>query len=335
MRAPRDLTAALARDLASARSLEELERVGTAARSILPRSDPVLREPRPVPPTHDEGDWVFDNGFVRARVRDTGAIVELATAGGRNAVAQANLLAASSGRWARRMAREHPVSVDGGLELRFSCGRSGISMRVVLEEDAPFLRVDLAAYWRERRASVALEHWLAIDSRDVVTNERYARATASDGAGVAIFSADGCAWRTRRLRRGGVHFATTLLSGPGWFRPGAPVETAFSFAYAPYRNVPPSAIERAWIAFVHPARVALFVPDDDAVIVTATKPSEAGDSALVTVRECDGAARAVRLHCAGRAKSVSSPTGGDVRLENEDLVFALEPLAERTFRVEF
>ena len=121
----------------------------------------------------------------------------------------------------------------------------------------------------------------------------------------------------------------------GWLYRGEDVETLLSFGYAPYRNAPASAIERAWDSFIHPDRVALFEPDDESVIVTATKPTPEGDGVTVSVRECDGAARTVRLHCAGRAKTVTSEDGGDVRLDDESLVFALEPMAQRSFRVEF
>ncbi len=257
------------------------------------------------------------------------------TVRGRNLVAQANVLSASVGRWQKRIAREDARLTEGALDVRFALGGSAFLMRLTLRENEPFLRVDLAAHWRERRTTLRSEHWLALDTRDAVTNERYARATASDGTGVAIFTAESCAWRVRKLKRGGIHFATTLLRGRGLLRPATIIDASFAFAYAPYEHAPTSAIERAWDAFVHPNRVALFESDDEAVIVTATKPTPEGDGVIVSVGECDGAARRVRLRCAGRAKGATSEVVGEVGLEDGALVFPIDPHAQRSFRVLF
>jgi len=258
------------------------------------------------------------------------------TARGRSVVAQANVLWAAVGRWPKRIRRENAELAEGALDVRFALGGSAFLMRLTLRENEPFLRVDLAAHWRERRTTLRSEHWLALATRDdVVTNERYARAMASDGTGVAVFTAEPREWQVRRLKRGGIHFATTLLRGSGLLRPAAAADTSFAFAYAPYEHAPASAVERAWDAFVHPNRVALFESGDEAVIVTATTPTPEGDGVIVSVVECDGAARRVRLRCAGRAKSATSEVAGEVNLEDGALVFSIDPYAQRSFRVLF
>jgi hypothetical protein len=316
------MTAALVRDLGSASTLEEVARVYDAARGILPRSDLAGREPQAVPPVLEDGEWRFDNGFVRARVRESGALVELTTAHGRNVVAQANVLGATLGRWARKISRQGATLTDGALDVRLAVKDSGLLMRVALNENEPFLRVDLASHWNRRWTTLRSEHWLAVDARDVETNDRYARATASDGTGVAILTAEAQRWQTRKLRRGGVHFSTVLS------------DASFSFAYAPYEQAPPSAIERAWDAFVHPARVPLFDSDDEAIVVTTTLPVD-GESVAVKVRESDGQPRRVRLRCAGRAKSVACEAGGEVSLDDGALAFAIEAHGTRSFVVGF
>ena len=316
------MTAALARDLGSASSLDEVARIYDAARAILPRSHLAERELQPVPPVREDDEWRFDNGFVRARVRESGALLELTTAHGRNVVAQANVLGATFGRWPRKIVRQGASVNDGALDVRLAVKDSGLLMRLALNENEPFLRVDLAAHWKRRWTTLHSEHWFALDSGNVATNERYARATASDGTGVAILTAAAQQWQTRKLRRGGVHFATVLP------------DASFSFAYAPYEQAPPSAVERAWDAFVHPGRVPLFDSDDEAIVVTATAPVD-GERVLVKVRESDGQPRRVRLRCAGRAKSATCEAGGEVSLDDGALVFAIDPLGQRSFVVNF
>jgi hypothetical protein len=317
------MTAALARDVLAATNIDDAERLIDAARSILPRSTLVEYRPVPVPPVFDEDEWQFDNGFVRARVRESGAILELTTANGRNAVTQANLVAASFRRWPRHIAHDGTERADGGLDVRLRLKKSAMLMHLVLYENEPFLRVELAVEWKERWSQLRSEHWLALHEPKVEKNDRYVGASAGDGTGVAILSAAPLEWHARKLRRGGVHLASALP------------HVEFDLAYAPYERIPVSAIERAWDAFAHPSRVPLFEADPESVVVTQTKPRSDGNVVAVTVRECDGAGGSVRLRCAARAKTARDDAGNDIPVEDGALAFSIAPLGRRSFVVSF
>jgi alpha-mannosidase len=85
----------------------------------------------------------------------------------------------------------------------------------------------------------------------------------------------------------------------------------------------------------------LFSADSDAVIVAACKPAEDGDGVIVRVRECNGSPQTVRLRCGARMTEAAAVDAlergidGLVTIEEESLIFELEPRQLRSFRVRF
>ncbi len=158
-------------------------RVVEAARSVLPRSDLRLVAPPPLAPRRDGDGWLFENAYVRARVRDDGTIVELGAAGGPSVVALANGIAAyvdKPKRWdawnvdasyPRKRVAVKPQGAaveDDGLVVRLAVGKnSRISMRLALHEDEPWLRVEHAVAWHEDHVLLRAEHRLALRAREV------------------------------------------------------------------------------------------------------------------------------------------------------------------------
>ena len=231
-------------------------RVAEAAVSLLPRSDLQFVPPRPLEPVRDDGAWVFENPYVRARVRDDGTIVELAGAGGPNLVAVANGIAAYADRpktwdawnldadYARKPVRVQPAGAaveSGALVARLRVGKaSALSMRIALHEDEPWLRVEIAAGWHEDHVLLRAEHRIALDARDVRYGQPHGSlvrtafpatdaeramfevpaqrwAHVDDGThGLAVFSPDLYGWSGVGLKDGGVRLGTSLLRSPRW-----------------------------------------------------------------------------------------------------------------------
>lgn len=159
---------------------------------------------------------------------------------------------------------------------------------------------------------------------------------------MAIFALDTYGWSARALPKGGVQIGHSLLRGTTWPDPRADVGThRLSYAFAPFAGVRTGALESAWLQFAHEPRVRLFTCDDDAVIVAACKPAEDGDGVIVRVRECDGAARRVKLRCGARMTVVTAVDAlereaeGAALLEEEHAVFDMTPFQIRSFRVRF
>jgi alpha-mannosidase len=232
----------------------------TSARAMLPRAGRT-RTPGLCAPAEREGAYEFDNGLIRARVLPTGAIVELAAAGGSNVVSRANLLVHygdrprkweawnldASYRSRHRAARPQPPKLsERALEIPFLIGRSPATMRVALVEGEPFLRVELVVDWRERRRLLRVENWLSVETTEVTygaphgtvvrsalrdTPERQAKyevpgqrfALVRDGrdAGMALFALDTYGWSARALERGGVALGHSLLRSTTWPDPHA------------------------------------------------------------------------------------------------------------------
>jgi alpha-mannosidase len=364
------------------RARELSDRALIAARATLPRAARPARPPARCSPVEDDGSFNFDNGIVRARVLASGTIVEIVSCGGRNVVAQANGLALYRDRpkkweawnldasYVRHMRPARPQGasiVGGGLEIRFSVGSSPATMRMSLLENEPFLRVELAIDWRERRRLLRLENWLTVRTDEVtygaphgivrrssladtperrarfeVPGQRFALARDGDGAGLALLALDTYGWSARTLERGGLRLGHSLLRATTWPDPGADAgEHQFAWAFAPLQGESIGTIERWWERFAGDSSVRLFVSGDDAVAIAACKPAEDGDGAIVRLRECDGRARDVRLRCGARMRSVETvdalerPVAGEARIEGEEIVTTIPAFGLLAFRVRF
>lgn len=323
-----------------------VERVAETSRGVLPRTDLRRVAAAPRAPVADEDGWLFENAYVRARVRRDGTIVELGAAHGRNVVALANGLAAYVDRprawdaWnidAGYVKRPVPVRPgaaridDDALVVQVRIGKSSLgSLRIQLLEDEPWLRVDLFVIWRERHVLLRAEHRLALAANAVrygqphgtllreatprnapgprfeVPGQRWAHATDGD-AGLAVFTTDLYGWNGVALPGGGLKLGTSLLRAPRWPDPTADFgEHRLAYALVPTAGAAISALEQAWQLYANEPRVRLFTCDDPAVLVVATYPSEDADGVVVRVRECDGERRAVRLRCGGRMRSAQA-----------------------------
>ena len=243
------------------RAFAIVARVRDAATAILPRSDLRLVPAPPVAPVRDEDGWRFDNGYVRARVRDDGTLVELRGAEGPNLVALANGLVAyadSPSKWdawnvdasyAHKQVKVRPdgASVeDDTLQVRLTVGRaSRLTMQLALREDEPWLRVEAAVDWSENHVLLRAEHRVALRAREVrfgqphgtlvrtaypSTDAERAKfevpaqrwAHVSDGDdGLAVFTPDLYGWNAVGLPDGGVRLGTSLLRSPRWPDPNA------------------------------------------------------------------------------------------------------------------
>ncbi len=250
-------------------ALEEYDAAGeivasvlTGAAAALPRTRSTERIPQRSEPQIDErGDFVFDNGLLRATLRPSGAIVELAAAGARNVVTNANLLAIYKDRPAKweawnidngyqRSLRgglpSAPKLHDGRLEISFRIGKSTATMWIELLVGEPFVRVELVIDWRDRRRLLRLENWLPLPTDRVtygtphgtidragglqtpqdrakfeVPGQRFAIARDAKGAGLAILALDTYGWSARALPKGGLQIGHSLLRGTTWPDPKA------------------------------------------------------------------------------------------------------------------
>jgi alpha-mannosidase len=369
-------------------SLEEygaaLEIAGFIRKSteaMLPRAARFDAAPIGVEPVVDDDEIVLDNGIVHARLSTKGALLHLSASGGRNVVAQANLLAAYRDRpskweawnldagYDRHRLPVNAVDFDvngGALNVRFDVAGSPLAMRIALMANEPFLRVDASVDWRADRVILRLENWVTVGSgrvrfgsphgtieRDMerqtpagraryeVPGQRFASIAEGD-AGVAVFALDTYGWSARNLPDGGMQLGHSLLRAPRWPDPQSDRgEAQLSWAFAPHAAAPASALERAWEYFALPSRVRLFTTNDDAVLVVAVKPAENAEGVILRVRECDGAARAVRIRCGARMRAVQSvdalerPLDLPVAIDGEELVATLDPYGLRSFRVQF
>ncbi len=241
-----------------------------AAQTILPRAT-TTAEAAAVAPIDDSDCAVFENRFMRARLRFNGTIVELNVAGGRNVCAQGNVLALYRDKpkqweawnidrgYDRRLTAAKPLEgriEDEGLTVDLRLGKSPATMRVQLFENEAFLRVTLAVDWKERRRLLRLENWFAVQTERVlygaphgtlersarsetpaekakfeVPGQRFAAVRDADGHGVALFALDTYGWSARRIARGGIKLGHSLLRGTCWPDPHADEGEHF-FSYA-------------------------------------------------------------------------------------------------------
>jgi alpha-mannosidase len=359
-----------------------LDAAEAAMAAMLPRAarGPIVSEPiAPVP----IGDfYAFENERLRALVEPSGALAELTLlAGGRNFFGSGNELRlyrdrpkrweawnVDSGyeRLGRAAISAEPRCIAGGLEVPFDLGRSRATMRVALHMDEPFLRVQLAVDWRERRTLLRHVNRLSVrtdtvlygaphgvverSSRDdtpqrrarfEVPGQRFAMVCENDGAGLACLALDTYGW-SARLVDGGLQLGHSLLRATTWPDPTADEgEHQLSWAYAPLDRATIGTVERLWEDFAGRTGVRLFESDQPGVVVTACKPAEDGDGVIVRVRECDGRARTLRLRCGGRMRGVESVDGLERRcdvtvgIDGESILADIGPFALRSFRVRF
>jgi alpha-mannosidase len=368
-----------------ARAGELLDLASTTATALLPR--PARPHPSPVPcrPRERAGVYDFENGLVRATVSAGGAIVALASGDGVNLVECANLLTLYRDRPARweawnvdagyertaQAVRMHaPRVADDGLEVSFDAGRqSRGTIRVALLAGEPFLRVDAAVAWRERRRFLRVENRLRIAADEAaygaphgvvtrsgladtperraqyeVPGQRFAfvRGARPETAGVAILTLDTYGW-SGHARDGAFALGHSLLRGTVWPDPGADLgEHRLSWAYLPAGgDATYATIERAWLRYAGEFAVRLFESDDPAVLVVACKQADDGDGVVVRVRECDGRPRPLRIRCGARMRAAQSvdalerPANGDARIEAEWIVSHVGAFGLRSFRVRF
>jgi len=241
---------------------EQAASVISAAQTILPRArGPV--ESRLAEPQDAQGEYVFENGSLFARVRTDGTITELRAHDGPNLCTVANALALYRDRpkaweawnvdasYAKVMRNARPRShslEDGVLSIAFRLGSSDAAMRISLREAEPLLRVELDVQWQERRTLLRVENWIAVASQDVVygsphgsivrtahartpaerakfevPGQRYAAVRGSDGAGAAVLALDTYGWSARALPRGGIRLGHSLLRGTTWPDPKADI----------------------------------------------------------------------------------------------------------------
>lgn len=332
-----------------AQAREALQLIRTSTSAMLPRAPNFEARSIPVGPVEDDGDFVFDNGIVHARVSAKGALLELRGDGIASVVAQANLLALYRDKpkkwdawnlddgYEKKRLKLRPRETrahDDHLEVRFDAAGSPITTRIRLNQGEPFLRVDASIDWRAEHAILRMENWLSVQSDSVTygsphgtiersigrdTPEQKAKfevpgqrfATAGDArASITIFTKDTYGWSARPLQKGGMQLGHSLLRATRWPDPQADIGMhEISWAFAPHSGASPGAIELAWEQFARGPRVRLFLSASTQVLVVAVKPALDGDGVIVRARECDGRDATLRLRCGARMRSVERVDG--------------------------
>ncbi|HEY1428778.1 MAG TPA: glycoside hydrolase family 38 C-terminal domain-containing protein, partial [Candidatus Tumulicola sp.] len=364
------------------RADELLDVANATVRAILPRGRSAS-EPELVVPKSDGDNFVFENDALRATVTPHGETIDLRTNGGRNVVRGANRLLLYADRpkkWEawnvdadyrrapQRARARGAVVADGALEIALDLGRSSrATMRVSLAHGEPFLRVELAVDWNERRTLLRVEHELDVASGEVTygvphgtvvrsarneTPEERARfevpgqrfAVARDAAGDAFvaFALDTYGWNALAGKDASMLLGHSLLRGTMWPDPDADRgEHLLTWGLAPASRATIGDIETAWLRFARISGVPLFDSGDAAIAVVACKPADDGDGVVVRVRECDGASRDMRLRCGARMREATAvdalerPAGESVRIDGEHMLASIGAFGLRSFRVRF
>jgi alpha-mannosidase len=367
-------------DYARAETL--LDGAMTTVRAMLPRARTAL-DPHSSAPRRDGENYVLANASLSATITPSGEVVDLRAAGGANVVRRANALTSYRDRpkkweaWnidagyrrsASSVSARGAAVIDGGLEVRLEAGRSSpATMRFSLFENEPYLRVELAVDWNERRTLLRVEHELALHTDSVtygaphgtvrrsaredteaerarfeVPGQRFAYARGASGDGFVAFALDTYGWSARLGKDGRMELGHSLLRGTTWPDPDADRgEQSLSWALAPTRDASLGAVETAWRRFAAMSGVPLFEMDDESVSVAACKPAEDGDGVVVRVRECDGEPREIRLRCAARMRQaiavdgLERPVAAEIRIEGEHLITSIGAYALASFRVRF
>jgi alpha-mannosidase len=367
-------------DYARAETL--LDGAVTTVRAMLPRARTAL-DPHSSAPRRDGENYVLANASLSATITPSGEVVDLRAAGGANVVRRANALTSYRDRpkkweaWnidagyrrsASSVSARGAAVIDGGLEVRLEAGRSSpATMRFSLFENEPYLRVELAIDWNERRTLLRVEHELALHTDSVtygaphgtvrrsaredteaerarfeVPGQRFAYARGPSGDGFVAFALDTYGWSARLGKDGRMELGHSLLRGTTWPDPDADRgEQSLSWALAPTRDASLGAVETVWRRFAAMSGVPLFELDDESVSVAACKPAEDGDGVVVRVRECDGEPREIRLRCAARMRQaiavdgLERPVTAEIRIEGEHLITSIGAYALASFRVRF
>ena len=367
-------------DYARAEAL--LDGAMTTVRAMLPRARTAV-DPQPCEPRRDGENYILSNASLSATIAPSGEVVDLRAAGGANVVRRANALTSYRDRpkkweaWnidagyrrsACSVSARGAAVIDGGLEVRLEAGRSSAAtMRLSLFENEPFVRVELAVDWNERRTLLRIEHELALRTDSItygaphgtvrrsaredteadrarfeVPGQRFAYARDPSGDGFVAFALDTYGWSARLGKDGRMELGHSLLRGTTWPDPNADRgEQMLSWALAPTRDASLGAIEMAWRRFAAMSGVPLFETDVESVAVSACKPAEDGDGVVVRVRECDGQPREIRLRCAARMRQaiavdgLERPVAAEIPIEGEHLVTSIGAYALASFRVRF
>jgi alpha-mannosidase len=367
-------------DYARAETL--LDGAVTTVRAMLPRARTAL-DPHSSAPRRDGENYVLANASLSATITPSGEVVDLRAAGGANVVRRANALTSYRDRpkkweaWnidagyrrsASSVSARGAAVIDGGLEVRLEAGRSSpATMRFSLFENEPYLRVELAIDWNERRTLLRVEHELALHTDSVtygaphgtvrrsaredteaerarfeVPGQRFAYARGPSGDGFVAFALDTYGWSARLGKDGRMELGHSLLRGTTWPDPDADRgEQSLSWALAPTRDASLGAVETVWRRFAAMSGVPLFELDDESVSVAACKLAEDGDGVVVRVRECDGEPREIRLRCAARMRQaiavdgLERPVTAEIRIEGEHLITSIGAYALASFRVRF
>jgi hypothetical protein len=294
---------------------------------MLPRA-PNVRVREPSRPLRDGDDVRFDNGLVQASFSQNGALLELASPRTRVPLAQANLLAAYRDfpkGWRVRVRPSGFEMHDDRVDVRFLAEASPATMSIEVRRGEPFVRVACAIDWKTSNATLTLENWVAIQGGEVRYGaDRHLAALSDERAGLALFVLDPRSWTSQVLRKGGMHLRASLLHDRG------PAQLAWAFA--PFEpGISLGALEGAYEEFACEPRVRLFTCDDRSIRIVACKPAADGDGVIVAARECDGAARPLRLRCGARMREVV----GDATIEGEAILADIDAFGEREFRVRF
>jgi alpha-mannosidase len=359
-----------------------LDSAETALRAMLPRARPAL-DPRICAPQFDGSNYVFEHASLSATVTPAGALVDAHVAGGRNVVRHANVPTlyrdrprkweawnVDAGYWnsAQPLKAREAAIVDGALEIRLDAGRSShATMLVSLHAGDPFVRIEMAIDWHERRRLLRVEHDLHIAALEAVygaphgvvrrstrfetpaerarfevPGQRFAYMCDQRGDGFASFALDTYGWSGRMGKDDGMLLGHSLLRGTAWPDPGADLgEHTLAWAVAPTRNATLGGLEAAWRRFARLSGVPLFDSGDESIVVEACKPAEDGDGVVVRVRECDGDPRGMLLRCGARMREAVSvdalerPLDEIATIDGEAIVASIGPYALRSFRVRF
>ncbi|TAM77922.1 alpha-mannosidase [bacterium] len=286
-------------------------------------------------PLREGRTWLLDNGLVRARIDDEGAVIAL-EAGGRNVVRRANVLRAFVDRpktWEawnldadyRRQPRElGPASVEGvrdGVVVRRVLGDSEIVQHLSLQPGESWLRVGMRIAWHERRTILRVEHTFEQDDERALFGQphgvltRPVRPTTEaerakfevpgqrfcSAAGCAVFATDRYGWSLGSGAAGGVEVGLSLLRGTTWPDPDADLgEHVLEYALVPHGGASVGELERAWREFSEPRRPHMVKCEAPNVLIAAVKLADDCKGVIVRLRECDGVAGDVPLEVATR-----------------------------------